>query len=220
MVDFERAREIMVDTQIRPMDVTDRRVLSAMGKVPRELFVTENRRELAYIDEMHPLLQPGSGRYLPAPAQFARLIQLASIRPTDKILDVSCASGYSAAVLAELGQTVVAIEDNAELAQQARHTLAAMAVANVEVIESEPQEGSPDQAPFDVIVVEGAIERVPEVLFEQLAPGGRLVAVLREGITAAAHLYVKTGRDVSGRAEFNASLPPLQVMKRPEEFVF
>jgi len=220
MVDFERAREVMVDTQIRTLDVTDRRILAAMGKVPRELFVPEERRELAYIDEMHPLLQPGSGRYLPARARFAGLIQLAAIRPTDKILDICCGTGYSTAVLAELGESVVALEAEPELARQSRHTLAALGVTNAEIIEAGPESGPPDHATFDVIVIEGAVERVPEDLFSHLSPGGRLVAVLREGITATAHLYVKTGKHVSGRAEFNASLPPLEMTKRVEEFVF
>jgi protein-L-isoaspartate(D-aspartate) O-methyltransferase len=220
MADFERARQIMVDTQIRPSDVTDRRILSVMGKVARELFVPEVRRELAYIDEMHPLLEPGSGRYLAAPAPFARLIQLASIRPTDKVLDVGCASGYSTAVLAGLADTVVGVEGHAELARIAREALAASGVANAEVIEARPESGVPDRAPFDVIIVEGTVERVPDSLFAQLAPEGRLVAVLRSGITAVAYLYVNTGKEVSGRAEFNASLPPLEVTRRPEEFVF
>ncbi|MDB5561208.1 MAG: Protein-L-isoaspartate O-methyltransferase [Hyphomicrobiales bacterium] len=220
MVDFNRARKMMVETQLRTSNVTDRRLLAVMGQVPRERFVPARRKELAYIDEVHPLETRGAPRYLSAPAPFAKLLQLAEVKTADKVLDLGCGSGYSAAVLAGLAASVVAVESDAELVVRARDTLAELNIGNVSVIESPVETGAPQMGPFDVIIVEGAVDAVPETLFAQLSEGGRIVALLRSGATAIAHLYVKSGTEVAGRAEFNASLPPLQPQKRADSFVF
>lgn len=220
MTDFERARQAMVDNQIRTFDVTDRRLLAALGRVPRERFVPEPRRTLAYVDLPHAL-QPGlTRRALAAPAPFARLVQLAGLRADDRVLDVGCGSGYSSAVLAELAAEVVAIDGEAELADMARDALSALGVANVTVLESTPEEGAPQYAPFDVIIIEGEVEAVSEQLFTQLADGGRLAVVLRRERTSVAHLYVRAGDDVAGRAEFDLNLPPLTEPTPIESFVF
>lgn len=219
MVDFERARTGMVNGQVRTSSITDRKLLNVMGEVPRELFVPEARRELAYIDEAHQLSEGSSPRLLAAPAPFAKLIQLGSIEPEDEILDVGCGTGYSTAVLAHLGRRVVGIDTDPDLISKAKENLAALGLNNAEVVEGEVGNGMAGQL-FDVIVLEGAVETVPETLFGQLRDGGRLIAMLSRGNVAVAHLYVRSGKDVAARAEFNASLPALDMAKRPDEFVF
>jgi protein-L-isoaspartate(D-aspartate) O-methyltransferase len=220
MIDFAAARKKMVENQLRTSSITDRRLLAVMAEVPRELFVPENRRDLAYIDEVHLLPAAVGRRYLPAPAPFARLVQLARIATSDKVLDVGCATGYSAAVLAALAASVVAIESEPGLAAAARANLAALSIDNVHVLESDLDAGDPAGGPYDVIMLEGLVDRVPSALLDQLAENGRLVALERQGATAVAHLYVKSARDVASRAEFNTSLPPLNALKAPPTFTF
>ena len=220
MIDFEHARKQMVDTQLRPGNITDRRVLAVMGAVAREKFVPAGRRDLAYIDDIHALTAGSPPRYLPAPAPFGKLLQLAAIKATDSILDVGCASGYSTAVLAGLGAAVVGVENEPELVAQAIGNLAATGIGNATILQAPPEAGAEARGPFDVIVVEGTVDAVPEALLAQLQDHGRLVALIRAGATAVAHLYVRAGKDVAARSAFNASLPPLAVAKRPQEFVF
>jgi protein-L-isoaspartate(D-aspartate) O-methyltransferase len=220
MIDFERARRMMVDNQIRPSSIADRRLLAAMGRVPRERFVPEARRALAYIDEPHQL-QPGrNGRALAAAAPFARIVQLAAPRPGDRVLDVGCATGYSSAVLAALAAEIVAIESDPVLAQMARETLAELEISNVTVLDAPLEAGAPAHAPFDVIILEGAVSSVPDALLDQLGDGGRLVALLRRGATSVVHLYVRAGDEVAARPEFDASMPPLIPAATADEFVF
>ena len=209
MVDYGRARKAMVDNQLRTSAITDRTLLAVMGRIPRELFVPADRETLAYIDEPH-LLQPGpTKRALSAPAPFAKLVQLAGIHPTDRVLDLGCGSGYSTAVLAALAEHVVGVDDQPELAAMARANLAGLGIENATISEASLSAGVPQQGPFDVIVVEGVVDAVPEALFEQLADGGRLVALISGDATSVANLFVKSGNDVAGRPVFNASLPPL-----------
>lgn len=220
MVDFERARKVMLDNQIRPSGVTDRRVLKTLGRIPRENFVPESRRELAYIDDVHQLNTGGVPRLLSSPAPFAKLIQLADIGERDKVLDLPCGSGYSTAVLADLAGEVIGLESEDDLARMATDNLSALGIGNARVLRGDIGQGAAAEGPFDVIVLEGAVEAVPEALFAQLKDGGRLVTLLRQGAVAVAHLYVRSGESVASRAEFNASLPPIEISKRPEQFVF
>lgn len=217
MMDFERARQVMVDNQLRTSNVTDRRVLGAMGSVAREDFVPASRRALAYIDETHDL---GHGRALQAPAPFAKLIQLAEIQPTDAVLDLGAGLGYSVAVLAQLAHEVVGVESDEALAAEARKALAAAGVGNAEIVVSGFDDVRPHAKGFDVIVLEGTVDAVPHGLFTLLREGGRLVAMIRRGPTAVANIFVKSGGTVNSRAEFNTSLPPLSVAKTVDEFVF
>lgn len=209
MVDFERARKAMVDNQLRTSAITDRKLLAVMGRIPRERFVPKDRESLAYIDEPHPL-QPGrSRRALPAPAPFAKLVQLADIRETDRVLDLGCGSGYSTAVLAALADHVVAVDDQPDLVSLTRDNIEALGVKNATVAAASLDAGAPDLGPFDVIVVEGVLESVPEALCRQLADHGRLVALIKRGATSVANLFVRSGDEVAGRPVFNANLPPL-----------
>src|SRR6266702_4273648 len=169
----ESARFNMVEAQIRTSNVTDPRILAAMNAVAREKFVPRAARALAYADVP---VAVAPGRYLLDPRSFAKLAQLAQINPTDRILDVGCGTGYSAAVLARLATEVVALEQDADLVRVASELLAD-AVGKVEVVQGGLVEGVKGQAPFDVIFVNGAIEHAPETLLAQLAEGGRLVAV-------------------------------------------
>lgn len=215
MVDFAAARRAMVDSQIQTSAVFDRRILTAMGAVPRELFVPPHRRDLAYIDDHHWL---ADGRFLAAPAVFARLVQLADIGPTDRVLDVGVASGYSAAVLARLAGYVIGSEENATLADTARDVLTSLGVSNVEIISYAREMLSP--AHFHVILLEGAVDRPPQSLLDRLAPGGRLVALLRTGATATATVFTHTPQGVITQSHFNATLPSLSQEAPEVEFVF
>jgi protein-L-isoaspartate(D-aspartate) O-methyltransferase len=220
MTDFANARKIMVDNQLRTSNVTDRRVLAAMGDVPRERFVTGSRRPLAYYDETHPIAGT-PGRFLPAPVPLARLIQLAEITHTDEVLDLGCGNGYSAAVLSRLAASVVAVEPDSTLASAARAALAGLAVSNVTIVDGPVTAGAKGRGPFDVIVVELALTAVPDALFAQLKPEGRLVALIAEpGHPAVAHVFAKSGRGIAARPEFDGKLPPLPRAGDRDEFVF
>jgi protein-L-isoaspartate(D-aspartate) O-methyltransferase len=218
MTDFARARRMMVDNQLRTSAITDRRILSVMGSVPREAFVPEARRALAYIDNDLPL--GISGRALPAPAPFARLVQLAGIGPEDHVLDLGCATGYSAAVIGGLAKSVVAAEPDPGLVRMARTNLAGLGIANAEIIEAGLDGKGVIGGPFDVIVVEYGVDAVPQRLWTHLRDHGRLVALVGTGMTATAHIFVRAGDEIAGRADFNARLPALARDPEAEAFVF
>jgi len=211
----ESARFNMVETQIRPSHVTDDRLLAAMMAVPREKFVPGAARALAYAD-VPVAMAPG--RYLLDPRSFAKLAQLAEIGPEDRILDVGCGTGYSAAVLARLGAEVVALEQDADLVRVASGLLANV-IGKVEVVQGGLIEGVKGQGPFDVIFVNGAIEQAPEILLSQLAEGGRLVTVLKDGQNRA-WLFLKENGQIGRRPAFDADVPVLAGFKKAMGFVF
>lgn len=217
MIDFERARKVMVDNQLRTGGITDHRLLIAMSEVPRERFISGPRHSLAYIDEAQPL---SATRKLGAPAPFARLVQLAMIEHDDAVLDVGCGTGYSTAVIARLAAKVVGVEDDRELAARARAILSDLGVANAEVSEG-PLSTSPlARAAYDVVVVEGVLEAVPQDLFTFLKPEGRLVVPIAErGRPAVANLFVNSGKGVAASVAFDSSLPRLGPAPAPG-FVF
>jgi len=216
-LDFSAARRHMVDSQIKPNKVTDERLLAAIGALPREPFLPRGLAGVAYVDEDIPL---GGGRYLMEPMVFARLLQAADIRPQDLVLDIGCGTGYSAAVLCRLGGTVVALEEDKTLARRALEILPPLACDTVAVVEGKLSEGYPGQAPFDVIVIEGAVPEVPARILDQLAEGGRLVAVVRRGLAGQAMLYERRDGLLAGRVLFDASTPVLPGFAAPQGFVF
>jgi protein-L-isoaspartate(D-aspartate) O-methyltransferase len=221
IADYAAQRLKMVDGQLRTTDVTQAALLDAMLSVPRELFVPEGRRTLAYIDE--DILVNGDGaapRFLMEPSPFARLVQLARIAPDDFVLDVGCATGYSAAVLSRLASSVVALESEPGLADAAGSTLSQLGYDNVAVVQGPLEAGYQSEAPYDVIVIEGAVELVPEALLAQLKEGGRLVAVVGTSNAGAARLYVREGDNISGRRAFNAAVKALPGFERAEQFQF
>ncbi|MEX0851824.1 MAG: protein-L-isoaspartate O-methyltransferase [Bauldia sp.] len=216
-------RTRMVDSQLRTQSVTDPDVLAAMGEVPRERFVPPPARPLAYIDK-DLLIKPAAGdapaRYLMEPAPLARLLQLAEIGKTDIVLVVGCGSGYSAAVLARLADSVVALESDPELAEKASATLVELGVGNVAVVSGPAEDGYPAEGPYDVIFIDGAVAFVPEALRRQLKQAGRLVAVVGYGRSAPAMVYTRSGDEIAGRAAFDAHVQPLPGFRKPAAFVF
>lgn len=218
MIDFPELRTKMVDGQVRPNDVTDLRIIDAMGEVAREDFAPDGQKPLAYLDRDLPLGDGRTPRVLIQPMILARLLQHAGVGPTDKVLEVGSASGYGAAVLSRLAGSVVALEEDAALAAVARRQLAGL--ANVAVVEAPLAGGVPNAAPFDVILFNGAVAVFPEAIAGQLARGGRLLFVEGEGNAARAKLYTRSEAGVSGRVLFNASLPVLPGFRPAEAFAF
>jgi len=221
--DFSEQRVKMVDGQIRTTDVTDAAILEAMLTVPREAFVSAKRRELAYIDEDIEIAPAAAGklaRYLMEPSPFAKLLQLAGVRSSDVVLDIGCGTGYSSAVLSRLASSVVALESDTVLAEQATSTLSQLGYDNVAVVQGALQAGYAAEAPYDVILINGAVEELPQALFDQLKEGGRLVAVEGLGNAGVARLFLKTTGVVTGRRAFNAAIRPLPGFERAHTFEF
>lgn len=219
MVDYTESRRNMVESQIRTNRVTDPALLAVMADLPRERFVPEPLRGIAYVDEDIPLGK--DGRYLMEPMVLARLLQTAAVRPEDVVLDVGCATGYSTAVLARLANTVVAVESDPDLAAQATKTLAELGIDNAVVVEAPLREGYPKQAPYDVIVIGGAVPEIPRAIADQLAEGGRLVTVVAEvGAVGRGTLMTRSGGVLSDRPVFDAATPPLLEFSREPGFVF
>ena len=219
--EYALLRARMVDGQLRTTGITDARLLHAMGFVPREAFLPAVRRPLAYLDQDIDIpTRSGRARYLMEPAPFAKLVQLAGIRGTDRVLDVGCGSGYSAAVLSRLAASVTALECEPDLTESARSTLEKIGFGNVTIVEAALEGGYPQNAPYDVILVGGAVDEVPEALFGQLVEGGRVVAVIGEGNAGIARICVKEGGVVSCRRAFNAAIRPLPGFRRTPVFEF
>jgi len=228
MIDFELARATMVESQLRIDRVTDRRILSAFATMPRERFVPEEKRELAYSDaslEVWPSIDGAPARFLLPPVVLARLVQLAAVEAKDAVLDVGCATGYSTAVLARLAGSVVALEAEPELASAAREALQELGISNATVREGALSRGAPESGPFDVIVLNGSVPEVPESLLAQLKEGGRLCAVIaagREGLPrqGKATLFVKVDGEASGLPHFDANARPLHGFGPSPGFTF
>ncbi|NMA97169.1 MAG: protein-L-isoaspartate O-methyltransferase [Phyllobacteriaceae bacterium] len=207
----------MVESQLRAGGVLDRRVLAAMGQVPREIFVPEDRSSLAYIDAVH-ILDKGTGRFLSDPTTFARLVQLAKVGADDRVLDVGAGTGYSTAVLAALAREVVGLEADARLAEIAQTNISRLTPSNAQIVSGD--EAGLGDAQFEVILIEGAVDAIPDALLKRLTDGGRLVALIREGGVGVATLVQRTGDDFQREASFNASLPPLDPRPSGDVFVF
>jgi protein-L-isoaspartate(D-aspartate) O-methyltransferase len=215
MTDFAAVRRHMVDGQLRTADVTDLRVLDAMLDVERERFVPPAAVPIAYLDQDVVL---GEGRCLLKPMVFAKLIQAANIALTDHVLDIGCATGYGAAVLAHIAGSVVALEQDDNLAKTAASALAG--IPNVTLANGQLADGWTKAAPYDAIVLEGATEVAPHALCNQLKDGGRLVCVLGAGPGSKATLYSRSGDDLGVRPLFNASAPLLPGFAQKPVFAF
>ena len=217
MTDFATARRHMVDGQVRTADVTDLRILTAMLEIPRERFVPPASADLAYLDLDLPVGKNGSRRLL-KPMVLAKLIHAADLSPGDRVLDVGCATGYGAAVLAHVAGEVVALEQDADLAQAARAALSGQ--PNVSVANGDLKGGWPQGSPYDAIVLEGATETPPETFRSQLKEGGRLVCVLGGGPGSKAMLYCRSGDELGGRAIFEATAAILPGFAKTPVFAF
>jgi protein-L-isoaspartate(D-aspartate) O-methyltransferase len=218
MPDTLAARRNMVDGQLRTNRVTDEAILAAMAEIPRELFVPRALASVAYLDDDLPL---GDGRYLMEPMVLARLLQSAQIRPGDVVLDVGAATGYASAIAARLAKTVFALESDAGMARQAGETLIRLQIDNVVVVDGPLGEGYPAQAPYDVILIEGAVPEIPAAIASQLAEGGRICAVTAppEGAGRAV-LALRRGGVVSSLELFDAAVPPLRGFEKRIGFRF
>ena len=222
MTDSKLQRLNMVESQVRPSDVTDRRIIKAMLEVPREKFVPAALASMAYMDEPLPVgTANGAGaRYLLAPRTFAKLVQLADVGPEATVLDVGCATGYSTAVLARLAKRVIAVESDQELAERARRLLEEVGAGNAVVVHGRLAAGAPADAPYDVILLNGAAETVAPALLEQLSDGGRLAAIAAQGPLCRAQIWRRIGKTFDARPAFEAGAAVLPGFERPAEFVF
>jgi protein-L-isoaspartate(D-aspartate) O-methyltransferase len=217
MFDTITARRMMVDGQVRTADVTDPDLIDAMLAVPRERFVPAAMAEQAYFDSD---LSLGRGRALLKPMVLAKLIQAAHLRNTDQVLDVGCGTGYSSVVLARLAGSVVALEEDQALAEEAKQALSGMPDSRLTLATGPLNAGWPHAAPYDVIFLNGATEVVPESLSQQLKPNGRLLCVFGRTSAGKAMIYRRIEGQLVGRPIFDAAAPLLPGFLATLEFVF
>jgi len=217
MFDTATARRMMVDGQVRIADVTDLALLDAMAELPRERFVPPAVAGLAYLDSDIPIAK---GRALIKPMVLAKLIQAARVGHGDRVLDVACGTGYSSAVLSRLAGSVIALEEDAELAAEAKAALAAVGAAGVEVVVGPLTAGWPAAGPYDVILFNGATEIVPQAFASQLKPDGRLVCIFGRSATGKAMVYRLSEGRLVGRPIFDAAGPLLPGFAAVPAFVF
>lgn len=216
MSEFATRRVMMVDTQVRPSDVTKFPIIDAMLSVPRETYVPSDRREAAYMGENLPLIP---GRVMLEPRTLAKLLDALDIQPDEMVLDLGCGLGYSAAVLARLAQTVVAVEADAAMASDAERLLSEQGVDNAILVAGPLETGAARHAPYDVITIQGGVEQVPEAILAQLKDGGRIGAIFMDGPLGVAKVGLKADGVVSWRPVFNAAAPVLDGFSRARGFV-
>lgn len=221
MQDFMTARQKMVDGQVRPSDVTDLRIIEAMLQVPRQAFVPESQRALAYLDLNLEVSEAGAAkRFLIRPAVIAKMLQAAEIKPAESVLVVGCATGYIAALAAKLAAIVTATDADPALARKTADVLTGLGFANVTFHAAAAPEGYSAGGPYDVIVLAGATEITPNGLYRQLKDGGRLVGVFATGGTPRATMVTHSQAGFGARALFDATVPVLPGLERPPGFVF
>ena len=220
MVDFAQARRMMVDSQLRTFDVNDIPLLDAMDDIPRERFVPPGRESIAYIDQDVLVSDGPERRCMLSPMVLARMIQALGVEPGMRALDVAPGLGYSSAILARLGADVTALEANETLAASARERLAAVGAQGVRVVAGPLDQGCPDHAPYDAILVNGAVGTRPDALLQQLAEGGRLICVEGRGRSAKVTLHIRSGQAFGARSVFDAAAPILPEFEPEPAFVF
>jgi len=216
---FTDRRRFMVESQLRTNKVTNDALIMAFENTAKENFIDENQSELAYIDE--DLMLP-SGRFILEPMVFARLVQALELKPTDAVLDIGATTGYSTTILSKLAQSVVGIESDANHAEKAQENLTANDVDNAVIINARHTEGLPKEAPYNAILINGAIEEVPEQLLSQLSEDGRLVAIIREkaSMPGRAVKYVRAGNGFAHTTLFDAQTPILEEFSKEKPFSF
>ncbi|MGA0539179.1 protein-L-isoaspartate O-methyltransferase family protein [Neotabrizicola sp. VNH66] len=215
MSEFAVRRMMMVDNQIRPSDVTKYPIIEAMLSVPRELYVPADKREAAYVGDTIAI---GPGRVLPEPRTLAKMLDALDLRPGDLVLDLGCGLGYSAAVLARMVDTVVAVESDEAMAAEAQRLLSEEGVDNAVVIAGPLTAGAPKHGPYDVITIEGGVEQVPEAVTNQLKDGGRIAALFMEGSLGTVRIGLKAGGRIDWRPAFNAGAPVIPGFERVRAF--
>jgi protein-L-isoaspartate(D-aspartate) O-methyltransferase len=217
MFDAANARRLMVEGQVRTADVTDSALLDAMQTLPRERFLPPALAQLAYLDGEIPVAR---GRTLLRPMVLAKLVQAARISRDDRVLDLGCATGYSAAVISRLAGSVVALEEDVALARQAKEALAAVVAANVDVVTGPLTAGWPAGGPYDLIFLDGATEIPPDALGPQLKPEGSVVGVYSPSAASKATIFHFIEGRMVGRPVFDAAARILPGFSAPPQFVF
>ncbi|MFK7837048.1 MAG: protein-L-isoaspartate O-methyltransferase [Sulfitobacter sp.] len=215
MSDFTGRRTMMVDTQVRPSDVTKFPIIDAMLTIPREEFVPASKREAAYMGEN---LDLGQGRVLLEPRTLAKMLDALGIANNEMVLDIGCGMGYSAAVIAHMAEAVVAVEEDEAMAAEAQEALVASGSDNVAVHIGPLAEGAAAHGPYDVIIIQGGVAEVPETLLDQLKEGGRIAALFMDGALGEVRLGYKRSDQVSWRMAFNAAAPLLDGFKHAAAF--
>lgn len=217
MPDFALRRRMMVDTQVRPSDVTKYPIIDAMLRVPREAYVPAGKVEAAYMGENIAL---APNRVMLEARTSAKMLDALDLQRSDAVLDVGCGLGYSAAVLAEMVDSVVAIEEDETLAKAAEATLAAQSVHNVAVVRAPLKDGAAKHGPYDGIIIEGAVEVMPDAILAQLKDGGRIAAIFADGALGVVRIGYKIDGTVSWRFAFNAGAPVLPGFEKAQAFAF
>jgi protein-L-isoaspartate(D-aspartate) O-methyltransferase len=217
MTDLSDARQTMVDCQVRPSDVTQYAIIDAMLRVPREVFAPKSLRDIAYADTEIAL---GQGRVLLPPRTFAKKLEASQPKASDLVLDLAPGTGYSSAVLAQCAAMVIGIEPSEDLAKSAGDALGSLELDNVVLSAGDAAAGDPAHGPYDLIFVNGAVERIPTALTDQLKDGGRLVAIFRENGADKCRVLVRAGDAVASRYAFDASAPLLPGFEADAAFVF
>jgi protein-L-isoaspartate(D-aspartate) O-methyltransferase len=220
MHDFAALRQRMVDNQIRPSEVTDHDLIRAFLAVPREVFVASAERPFAYSDRELRLPAAGGDRRMIDPVQLARLVQALEVGPHSNVMVVAAGTGYSTALLARLARQVIAVEEDEGLAALAEEKLRALGAANATVVRGRLTEGWPAQGPYDALLVDGAVELVPEALIRQLAPEALLAVIERDDRISRAMLYERVGKRATRRPLFDAWATLLPGFAQKREFVF
>ena len=215
MTDYATRRTMMVDTQIRPSDVTKFPIISAMLSVPRENFVPRDTREAAYMGDNIDL---GGNRTVLEPRTFAKMLDALDIQPTDFVLDIGMGHGYSAAVLSQLGEAVVAVEDDQARLDEATEALSEFGADNVIPHLGELVDGAAEHGPYDIILIQGAVEHVPDMLLNQLKDGGKIACIFAQGALGTVKIGYKLDDRVNWRASFNAGAPVLSGFQRHRAF--
>ena len=215
MSDFDLARQQMVDCQIRPSDITDRRLLGAFETVPRHVFTPRSKLATAYADGE---VATSETRRMMRPRDMSKLIQAADIQADEMVLDIACGRGYSTAILAKLAETVVGLDDVEDGQGRASDLLSECGADNAVVIAGDPKAGKADQGPYNVIFVNGAVEEVPQAWFDQLADGGRLAVVVRKGPVGKATIFTRSAAGIGEKVVFDASTSTLPGFERAATF--
>lgn len=215
MTDFAERRRMMVDTQVRPSDVTKFPIIDAMLNVPREMFVPDGQREAAYAGRHADL---GDGRVVLEPRTLAKMLDGLDIAGDELVLNLGCGLGYTAAVIARMAEAVVAVEDDEMRATEAQSLLSEAGADNVVVHAGPLDQGAAEHGPYDVVLIEGGVQQVPEAIEAQLKDGGRIACLFMEGSLGVVRIGYKQDGAVSWRFAFNATAPLLAGFEKDKEF--